>query len=536
MKRRLIVATLLLSLLLCGCIGCEGTSSNAESKPIGNGGREIHLPGGDWGLPTPFTFYPRGPGYIHLSLVYDTLVWKDEKDTIPWLAKRWECGPGALQWTFHLRPGVRWQDGKPLTADDVSFTFDYLRRHPVEWFSLEAIASVEAWDDHTVIFHLRKPYAPFLSQVAGNVPIIPEHIWKDVSDPRSTSSLNRLVGSGPYRLIQYDKAQGAYAYTANPDFFLKPPRIGKILFVPTGDPVAALERGLVDQAAIPASLLARFSRRRDFSVLSGPSFWVLTLRFNCVRYPFSQRTVRQALACAIDREALIRHAVPGGLQGARPGSPGFLPPDSNWFDPKIQHMYPYDSSRAESVLRSAGIEDRNGDHVFEGPEGTAMKLTLITTPEYLREAETLQLMLGKIGFELQPKAMDIKSLDALVREGRFDLALTGHGGLGADPSAIPGFGADKRSLHFGAPTDPAYLALTEQLMASSDPSQRMKLCRKMQHLYADELPTLPLYYPVRFSAHRPQVLDGWFYTAEGGVGIGIPLSYNKLVFIRGNPP
>ena len=536
MPPRFIVAILLLLFFLCACSGKDETGRTHQPEAAGKGARQIHLPGGDWGLPTPFTFYPRGPGYIHLSFVYDTLIWKDHESMIPWLAESWESSPDGLRWTFHLRPEIKWQDGQPATANDVCFTFKYLQRHPVEWFDLESVSTVEARDDRTVVFRLTKPYAPFLGQVAGNVPIIPEHIWKDVKDPRSATNLNRVVGSGPYRLVRYDKAQGAYAYEANPNFFLGAPHMEGLYFVPVGDPVAALERGLVDEARIPASLLSQFQNREGMWVLPGPSYWVLTLRFNCSRYPFSKKAVRQALAYAVDREALIKQAVPGGLRGAKPGSPGFLPPDSDWFDPKLQNVYPYDCPRAESLLKSAGIEDRNGDQVCEAADGSPMQFTLITTSEYLREAEALQLMLRKIGVVLQPKTMDVKSLDALLREGRFDLALTGHGGLGADPSVITGFGAAQRSQSLGAPSNPAYLALAERLLASSDRRQRMELCRRMQHLYADQLPALPLYYPTWFSVHRSKVLAGWFYTAQGGVGIGIPSPYNKLVFIQGDPP
>ena len=538
MRRRSIIAVLLLLSSLCACSGKDeaSTTDGSRSQQTATPSEQVLLPGGDWGLPSPFTFYPRGPGYIHLSLIYDTLIWKDHKGIVPWLAEQWESGPNGLQWTFHLRRDVLWQDGRPLTAGDVRFTFEILRKHPVEWFPVSAIAAVDAVDAHTVVFRLHKPYAPFLSRVAGNVPIIPEHIWKHVADPRATADLNRLVGSGPYRLIRYDKAQGAYAYTANPHFFLGTPHIRKILFVPMGDPVSALERGLVDQANIPASLLPRFAKRRDFAILSGPSYWVLTLRFNCKKDPFSHKAVRQAFACAIDRNMLIRQAVPGGLQGAKPGSSGFLPPDSNWFAPQLQEHYPYNPARAGELLEAAGVIDRDVDGTREGSDASAMQFTLITTPQHLREAEALQLMLRKIGFALQPKAVDIKSLDALVREGRFDLALTGHGGLGADPSVITGFGATGEGLRaFSIPAGPAYRTLAEQLRKSSDHSQRLQLCYRMQQLYAEELPALPLYYPIWFGAYRPRVLDAWFYTAHGGVGIGIPLPYHQLVLIKGSP-
>lgn len=535
-RRSICLALPALFLFFC-CLGNDRALSQEHTGSTADASREIHLVGGDWGLPTPFTFYPRGPGYIHLSLVYDTLAWKDWKGVIPWLADSWECTPDGLQWTFRLHPGIKWQDGRPLTVEDVCFSFAYLRQHPFEWLPMDKIARVEPRDDAAVVIHLKAPYAPFLTQIAGSLPIIPKHVWQDVQDPRGVAGPDRVMGSGPYRLVQYDKTQGAYEYQANEQFFKRRPAIGKILFVPAADPVAALLRGMVDEAGIPASLLPQFDGRSEFAVLRGPSFWVLTLRFNTAAAPFSQKAVRQAFAHAIDRQALIEQAVPGGLAGATPGNPGFLPPDSEWFDPARQDLYPFQLERARELLRSAGIEDRNGDGLLEDGQGNKMEFTLITTPQYLREAEALQLMLSKIGFSVQPKAMDVKSLDSQVRSGRFELALTGHGGLGADPSAVMGFGATNgRMQQFGAPTDPTFRELAEKLLTSTDPAQRIAFARGMQRIYAEDLPTLPLYYPSRLNAYRPKVLDGWFYTAHGGVGIGIPLPYNKLLFIAGGRP
>lgn len=534
LRRRLGWALWLFIFFLSGCTDTDHNNPTGDVRSAESTPKEVRLPGGDWGLPTPFAFYPRGPGYVHLSLVFDTLTWKDEKGIVPWLADRWECSEDGLTWTFHLRPSVRWQDGVSLTARDVRFTFDYLRSHPMEWFPLAKVRSVETPDDSTVRFHLEAPYAPFLGHLAGSVPIIPEHVWRDVPDPRAAAVPERVVGSGPYRLTQYDKAQGAYEYEANPEFFMGAPRVSKLRFVPAPDPVAALESGAVDQASIPATLLARFRAQTRFQLKSGPAYWVLALQMNRKRSPFSQPAVRQALAHAIDRKALVERAVPGGLEGAHPGSPGFLPPDSRWFDPSCQERYPHDPARSRALLESAGIADRNGDQVGEASDGTSMTFTLVTTSPYLREAELLQSWLREIGFLIEIKALDVKTLDAMVREERYDLALGGHGGLGGDPSVIMGFGTVNEGGWSGqTPSSLEYREAAQRLLAATDDSERRSLCQAMQRMYADELPTLPLYYPVATIAYRPEVLQGWFYTAEGGIGIGVPIAHNKLVFMRG---
>jgi peptide/nickel transport system substrate-binding protein len=301
--------------------------------------------------------------------------------------------------------------------------------------------------------------------------------------------------------------------------------------------VAALDRGDVDEAPVPASLLPRFREDPRFELLSGPAFWVLTLQFNRDRFPFSEETVRHALAHAVDCTALIGQSVPGGLEGAKPGNPGFLPPGSRWHDPANQDLYPYDPARTGALLQSAGIGDRDGDGIREGPDGAPMRFGLITTASYQREAEALRLMLNEAGFHTELRILDTKTLDALVREGSFDLAVSGRGGLGGDPATIMGFGAAHDGSPWpGTPKTPEYLAAARKLLSVTEPSERMELCGTMQRLYARELPALPLYYQVSHIAYRPRAFKCWLHTADGGVGIGIPLPHNKLVFIREGKP
>jgi peptide/nickel transport system substrate-binding protein len=520
------------SLLLGGC-GTKQVPSGGAGQPAGgSAAAELKLPGGDWGLPSPFAFYPRGPGYLHLSFIYDTLTWKDDKGVIPWLAEKWEMSPDAKTWTFTLRPDVRWQDGRPLTAKDVAFTFGYLKQHPVEWFNLEMIQEVKATDERTVVFTLKSPYVPFLQQVAGNVPIIPEHIWSGVQDPRKESRAELLVGSGPYRLLSYDKSQGAYSYAANENFFRGAPRIKKLLFVPTGDKVASLERGEVDFTDLPASLLAKYKADPKLKVFSIPAFWVLKLQFNVDREPFSNVKVRQAVAYALDREELVRRTVPGGLEGAKPASPGFLPPDSSWHDPEAAKLYLPDMEKASALLREAGIFDRDKDGVAEDEKGRKMQFTLFTPQDYTREAEAVKLMLKEAGIACEVKALDIKTLDGIISGGQYDLAINGHGGIGGDPAIVMGFGIARGGiLTPGTPGDPAYRELAQKLLTTPDLEQRKAICRQMQQMYAQVLPCLPLYYPIWHYAYNPTVFDGWFFTAEGGISIGIPMPYNKLAFV-----
>lgn len=525
--------------LLLGCLLAAGCTSGQTADPAGKPGEkvvaELKLPGGDWGLPSPFTFYPRGPGYVHMSFIYDTLTWKDDKQVIPWLAEDWQVSADRLSWTFKLRPGVKWQDGQPLTAQDVVFTFSYLKKHPVEWFDLGMIREVQARDEHTVIFTLKSPYAPFLQQVAGNIPIIPGHIWSKARDPRKEAKIEMLVGTGPYMLQSYDKAQGAYAYQANENFFLGAPGVKKLLFVPSGDKVALLERGDLDVGDIPASLVEKFKQNPKFKVVSGPSYWTLKLQFNLEKNPFNDPEVRQAIAYAINREELIKKSVPGGLAGARPGNPGFLPPESTWFNSETYKLYDYDINKAKELLKEAGIEDRDGDGVAEDQKGNRMQFTLLTPQapqQFSREAENSKLMLRDIGFILDIKTLNLKTIDGMILSGNYDLSLNGHGGLGGDPATVMGFGIARGGmLTPGTPRDTAYQELAQKLLVTPDNSRRREICNEMQNMYARLLPCLPLYYSTWHFAYDPAAFDGWFYTTDGGIAIGLPMLYNKLALL-----
>src|SRR6516225_3238535 len=152
----------------------------------------------DVGFPTPFAFSMVGPGgVVRLSLIYDTLTWKDARGLIPWLATAWQVSPDGRTYTFTLHADVRWQDGRPLSAADVRFTFEYYKQHPFRWVSIDRVTGIAVRDPRTVSISLTEPDAPFLSEIAGIVPILPAHIWRDIEDPAQAQDPRAATGSGP---------------------------------------------------------------------------------------------------------------------------------------------------------------------------------------------------------------------------------------------------------------------------------------------------------------------------------------------------
>ncbi|MGV8174615.1 MAG: ABC transporter substrate-binding protein, partial [Methanothrix sp.] len=219
MKRLLFISAIGLLLLLL-----EGAAASNESVDM----LTIADTTGDWGYPSPYSHYSRGPGYIRMSLIFDTLVWKDETGFVPALAESWEYLADEKAYVFHLREGVTWNDGEPFTASDVAFTYEYIKDHPYQWVDSSVVESAEASDDRTVKITLTGDYAPFLDQVAGTLPIMPEHVYEEVSDPASFTGPAALTGTGPFKLVDYNKAQGTYLYEANENYYQGEPKTKQI--------------------------------------------------------------------------------------------------------------------------------------------------------------------------------------------------------------------------------------------------------------------------------------------------------------------
>src|SRR5947209_13605059 len=158
----------------------------------------VRIAWADVGVPTPFRISTAGPGGpVLLSLIYDTLTWKDEQGIIPWLATAWDVSPDGLEVTFTLAHDVRWQDGQPLTADDVAFSFGYYTAHPYRWMSTDVVDDASAVAQDRVRIRLKRPYPPVLEEIAGVVPGTPRRGSANVPDPLRYARPDTTRGTGP---------------------------------------------------------------------------------------------------------------------------------------------------------------------------------------------------------------------------------------------------------------------------------------------------------------------------------------------------
>lgn len=491
---------------------------------------------GDWGYPSPYAHYARGPGYIRMSLIFDTLVWKDGDGFVPALAESWEYLSDEKAYLFHLRDGVTWNDGQPFTAQDVAFTFQYIKDHPYTWIDSSSVEAAEAVDDRTVKIALTKDYAPFLDQVAGTLPILPEHIYSSVSDPAGFKDPAALTGTGPFKLVDYNQAQGTYLYEANEGYYQGAPRVKQIKFVKLSLELspAALEKGEVDAATVPGETVSDL-QAGGFSVIEGSHDWLAKIMVNHKREPYSDVKFRRALYYAIDRQELVDTALRGyGLAG----SPGLYASDSDWYNPD-QEQYSFDPAKAGQLLEEMGYEkNREGqsgqsgqdsqDSQYYGKDGRTLETELLATSVTERQGELIVSQLKEAGISADLRIVDAKTLDSLVGEWQFDLALSGHGGLGADPAMLNRLVLDQKSFNSARyNANQSLNDVLEEQIGEMAIDARADLVDRAQELIAGELPALPMYYTDTYWAFNDKA--DYYYT-YGGVGSGAPIALNKMIF------
>lgn len=526
----LLLSVLILSLLIPALTGCGAAQREKEAAGLQDTAYTIADPTGDWGFPSPFTHYLRGPGYVRMSYIFDTLLWKDSQGYIPALAKSWEFLKDENAYLFKLQDRVTWHDGQPFTAKDVAFSFNYLREHNYEWINLDVVQRAEAANDQTVKLYLNRPYAPFLEYIAGTIPILPEHIWKDVGEPGQFVQKEALIGTGPFKLKDYSKEQGTYLYEANSQYYQGTPKTGQLKFVKVGSEMtaAALRQKQVNAAQVPPELAGEL-KKEGFLGLTGGHDYVAKLMFNHRKAPLDNVEFRRALACAIDRQALVTICQRGfGLEG----SSGLVPPDSPWYNPAAAAVYPFAPDKTGELLAGLGYA-KNGAY-FE-KDGKVLELELLISSAGSgpgspseREGEMIKNMLEDAGIKIDLRSLETKTLDNRVNEWKFDLALSGHGGMGADPEFLNKIivGTGFNSARFDKNEE--LNSLLGQQMKEMDPDKRKELINRVQEVYAREMPCLPLYYPTWYYAADKTV--PLYFTLQG-IGNGIPQPYNKMAFL-----
>lgn len=529
MKRIANAFALTLAAVLCLAMAFYSppTSSQAE--------RTVTIAHSVRDLPSVFASMAHGgPHWVTTTFLYDTLVWKDHSGVVPLLAESWQSSDDRKTWTFRLRSGVQWHDGQPFTAEDVKFTFDYLRAHPHPSSAAEAnrqVEKVEVTAPDSVTFSLKSPSPDFPLAVAGSVLVLPKHVWQSVTDPLKFLDPPAFVGTGPFKYVETRRGE-FHSFAANPNYFLGKPAVDRLVMKQVSNPPLALESGDIDATGISSlKALARFTGRDEFTVVKGPySYFLTKLIFNHTRPPFNQREVRQAVAYALDRKEIVRQAMEGN---AVVSSAGLLHPDSEWFAKDLP-QYEHDRKRAEELLDRAGYAQKDADGVRKSANGRRLEFTMYQRSEsgnndMSRQAEMIRDQLGAVGISVDIKPLNTAPLEGLLANGDFDIAFDSHGGTISlsSPATPPDFPA---RTYRNDELKKLYAEFTTAL----DAEKRRAAASRIQHLIAEDLPSIPIANPASTLVLRRSKGIAWFWT-KGGLGNGAPIWWNKLATLKADP-
>lgn len=465
-------------------------------------------------------------------LVYDTLFWSQSRlDPEPWLATGAEPSEDFRTWTVTLREGVRWHDGTPFTAADVAFTFEYFAadggpgRYGHHVYDHPVFESASVIDDATVQLTFQDPVTTFKLLPGGDIPILPKHVWEGVTDPRADAT-SLPLGTGPYVMVDYDPGV-SYRLEANPDYFLGPPLVDRLIMPVVRDAQAAfagLQTGELDFVTrnLPTPLVPRVQENEELSVITGSRMQSLYLMFNTRKPILRDPAVRKAMSMALDVQAIV-DIVEGGL--GRPGNDTWTHPDSPWAHPVGGHQFDIDAAGA--MLDEAGYPLGDGG-VRRSADGAPLAFTLLVNaaaPPQIRSGELVAEQLSAIGVDITVEPLDPPAITAARRPGpdgpptveMFIAVFESH--AHADPDHLffffhsPGRGVGGIFSGYANPDFDA--VLEDALDAPID--EKLTLIGQAQEIFAAEAPAVVLYYPDGRWGYRPGVYDGWISDPGHGV-------------------
>ena len=483
--------------VLAGILALAGaTASDAYGDTV-----RIPLPQ-DPGTLTPLTFTI---GYPVLTLVYDTITWRDARGVPrPWLARSVRATEEGRLIVVRLRRGLRWHDGRPLTASDVAFTYDFMRarRHPRYASQLRAIQSVRAVGRRTVEFRLRHPSIGFADQPLADVPILPAHVWRGLG-PGLRAPDGDPVGSGPYRYAGRS-ANGALRLAAVSGYFRGRPRADtvEVPVVPQlSEMIAELRRGTVDTLPFSLTPQQRASLESvSIRVADGADYLGTMLLFNVRSGPFTRAGVRRAVARALDVPRIARAA-----GRSMPASTGFLHPNSRWA-PEPEDPAPLPAARSLAGL------------------GLAPLRVLAPANDLVRREAGRQVVLAlrRAGADARLVTLSREALSAAVGEGgrraRFEVAVWSIPPLvSQDPDYLTALFGARGPLNRAGYRSAEFDRLAGRVAAAgSVPTRRAAVGALLERL-ADDAPAIPLMFAGGSFAYRSTSPVGWTYSAGAGI-------------------
>jgi peptide/nickel transport system substrate-binding protein len=554
-RLRVVVLPLVVGLLAASC---SGSSSNDNTAGQQGGTLRIGTSSGISSL-NPFVGINQDD-YAVWTYIYPSLLQYDTSspgyEFTGNFAQSWQRSKDGLTVTFHTAPGATWSDGQPLTADDVVWTINMIKRYadgPAgAWAgSVTFLKSIEAPDANTVVARYERPSATALSDL-GFAPILPPQVWQQYAtgDGKGLKTFANepedgkpLVGGGPFVLTEYRKNDIAL-FQRNPTYYGRKPLIdgfGLQFFRDEDAMVTALKADQLDAInEIPPTSVDTL-QSAGMKVYSGQALAMRDFIINMDPHKTEHREllnplVRDAMEYAIDRDSIVQTA---WLGHASPGSTiipvGNATGGTEWHDPEVQPL-PFDLDKANRILDSLGY--RKGSDGIRVAEGHPMSYEVVFPQDEEgagdRAFQIIQQDFKQVGIELRQKRLDDNAAWSAMWCGTkcgydFDLAMWDW-----FPAADPDFMLSVLTCsQYGDWNDsgycnPAYDKLYAQQKAATDPAERQRIIFQMQDMVFHDRPYIILTYDQRLDAWSPK----WTGFVESTQGIFNSFSTQSLTSVH----
>lgn len=546
----MVVLGLLLATLLPGLAAGADSPAAGKSKVV----FKVAMLGEGVDSLNPFLGF-QSPSYEMWGLTYDYLVGYSMKDMTPQpdLATKWTTSPNGLTWTFTVRSGVKFSDGVPLTAKDVAFTYNrVLAKGSVEgtnWLSyLQGVKSVTAPNDTTVVMKLKKPVAtlPLLP-----IPIVPEHIWKSVSESQmksyaaAPSGGKPVVGEGPFRLVSGSADGSTFKFEANPDYWAGAPHVDEVIFQFYKNDDAAIQAVLKGEADFVEGItpleVKSLQGKPGITAHNGNSPGFDEIAFNTGSTSDSQGTkkignpnpavldpkFRHALGYALNLPQLIHKVY---QDAGQPGTTIVPPTYAKWhWEPPADQKMTFDLTKAGQLLDAAGYKLNSSGQRTEKDGTTPISLRLAArsdSPTSLNTMDYFQHWLGDVGIKSQVSTYSSSQLTNVIYKGDFDAFQWGWY-VEPDPDSMLSYMTCAQRQHSSDSfyCNPAYDKLYNEQHVSTDPTQRVQDVMKMQQILYRDSPYLVTAYSStseavrsdKFACFVPQPNPGGVWLEQYGI-------------------
>jgi peptide/nickel transport system substrate-binding protein len=523
MRRLTIGAALIASVLLAAACGTVTTPAKAS------GARGVVTISNETGGPWTCSFNPftTATNYLSVGPVYEPLAFvntlRNGKAT-PWLATAWRWAAGNRSITFTIRKDVRFTDGTPMTAADVVFTFDLLRKFPAldhngVW---SVLSSVTRAGPGQVLMNFKDAAVPYFYYFADQIPIVPEHIWSKIKNPAAYPNTHP-VGTGAFEMQSCTRQN--ITYTADPRYWMPgEPHIAKVEYpaFESNDPANTfLATGLAQWGSqfIPSIKAFYLAQNPAYHYWFPPTVDVALL-INLTDPLLSDVRVRQAMAYAIDRprvSAIGEYGYEPPANQADIVTPTF----SGWLDKPLlaKYGYTYNPAKARRLLAAAGFR-RGPGGILTDPAGHKLAFSVLNVRGYSDWENSVQLIrqeLRAVGIELTPDNEPPATYYTRLYDGRFQLAYDSQAGGPTPYYELAQWLSSGNSAPVGRPAASNYERYrnraTDRLIISyamtSSTAVQHRIVAKLEQAVLADVPFIPVTESVDWFEYDTAAFSGW---------------------------